>query len=288
MTALAVYVRLPDGRYHGEGDWPPSPAPLFQALVAGVGLGGRIGDGERSGLVERLTRALPAQKAHIERVLIGRKPDGSNECRPEGRIRIVPLPSIGHVHADRDIRRVLVEVPASCPLSAPDVQWAFSGLDVVAVESGEMLAVLTRAEDEAFLRHYGLGADGGGHRIWRTLTPAALPEGARRRRIDPFYKREEAKLGSERRGEIARAAGAVCQALRHAGVRTPVEEICVQREPFEGKGTRVEPFAEGTRFVKERLWHVKVVFGESIAGPLVIGDGRFFGLGLMAPVSAGG
>ena len=38
-SALLLTVRLLDGRYHGEGDWPPSPFRLFQALVAGGQLG---------------------------------------------------------------------------------------------------------------------------------------------------------------------------------------------------------------------------------------------------------
>ncbi|MBL4775590.1 MAG: hypothetical protein JKY87_06005, partial [Mariprofundus sp.] len=53
---------------------------------------------------------------------------------------------------------------------------------------------------------------------------------------------------------------------------------------FSRKGVRVEPFADGTRFAKERLWHVEIVFQDEIRGPLVIGDGRFLGLGLMAPL----
>ena len=47
--------------------------------------------------------------------------------------------------------------------------------------------------------------------------------------------------------------------------------------------TRVEDFASGTRFSKETLWHVAVTFAEPVAGPLVLGDGRFLGLGLMLP-----
>jgi CRISPR-associated protein Csb2 len=67
-------------------------------------------------------------------------------------------------------------------------------------------------------------------------------------------------------------------------VRTTVETVRVQREPFEAKGERAEAFAPGTRFAKERLWHVEISFNAPIAGPLVIGDGRFLGLGVMAPV----
>jgi CRISPR-associated protein Csb2 len=39
---LLISVRFHDGRYHGAGDWPPSPARLFQALVAGIGRGGPL------------------------------------------------------------------------------------------------------------------------------------------------------------------------------------------------------------------------------------------------------
>jgi CRISPR-associated protein Csb2 len=66
-------------------------------------------------------------------------------------------------------------------------------------------------------------------------------------------------------------------------VRAPAESIRLQREPFDGSGSRVEPFAAGTRFEKERLWHVEVAFGVPVEGPLLLGDGRFLGLGLMAP-----
>jgi len=252
-----------------------APWPLERAYEVVVRL--------RDAAVERLKRAIPNQSADIDRALVGRKPDGTNACLPENRVRIIPLPSIGHFHADHQIRRVLVEVPAASPLRADDVHWAFSGLDIVDAETGEMLAVLTRTEDNEFLRHYGL-SDGKGHRVWRTVTPAALPENARRRRIDPARMREEAKAGLERAKEQAKAAAAVCQALRHAWVRTQVAAVGVQREPFEANGARVEVFAGGTRFAKQRLWHVQIQFEQPVSGLLVIGDGRFLGLGVMAPL----
>ena len=40
--ALVIRVHLHDGRYHGAGDWPPSPARLFQAMVAAAGLNGQL------------------------------------------------------------------------------------------------------------------------------------------------------------------------------------------------------------------------------------------------------
>ncbi len=178
---------------------------------------------------------------------------------------------------------MLVEVPTSCSLRAEDVRWAFSGLELSPQTSESQGIVLTPTADDSMLTHYGVG-QGEGYFRWRTVTPAALPEEAARRRIGPARRLEEAKSGKERREEIERAASAVHQALRHADIRAKVAEVHLQREPFEANGERVEAFATGTRFAKERLWHVEVTFSEPITGPLIVGDGRFLGLGLMAPV----
>ncbi len=261
-----------------EGVFVPWPLERSYGLVVRL----------RDAAVARLKGAMPARAADIDRVLVGRRPDGGNDCPPEGRVRIIPLPSIGHVHADREIRRVLVETPAGCLLHPNDVQWAFSGLDLIEPDGGEVLATLIRTDDEGFLGHYG-AKDDRAYRLWRTVTPVVLPESARRRRIDSVRKVQEAKAGSERRAEQERAAAAVSQALRHAQVRQGVKAVRVQREPFEGNGRRVEDFAEGTRFEKHRLWHVEIEFFAPVQGPLTIGDGRFLGLGVMAPVvQAGG
>jgi CRISPR-associated protein Csb2 len=232
--------------------------------------------------VKRLQVALPNRSSEIERVLIGRTANGADHEPTSIRVKIVPLPSIGHHYADHGIRRVLVLVPAGCPLRADDVHWAFSGLELVAPDMGaDQPFVITPTADESMCVRFGIGDRP--FRVWRTVTPVALPESTRRRRIDPDHMIEEAKSGAERAAEQARAAGAVVQALRFAEIRARAESIRVQREPFEANGERVEAFAPGTRFAKERLWHVAITFKEPITGPLIIGDGRFFGLGVMVP-----
>lgn len=239
----------------------------------------------RDGAVERLRAALAGREAEIERFLVGRKPNGADAAPAGSRVRVVPLPSIGLHHADRAIRRLLVDVPAGCALRAGDVRWAFSGLELVHPDTGEVMdIVLSPTADDSMLAHYGIRKEPGGYRVWRTVTPAALPESARRRRIDPARALAEAKGGREHAAELARASAALAQALRHAEVRAFADTVRLQREPFEGRGERVETFAPGTRFEKHRLWHVEIAFREPITGPLVIGDGRFLGLGVMAPV----
>jgi CRISPR-associated protein Csb2 len=231
----------------------------------------------------RVSDAMPPQNALIQRVFVGSKQ--SSESDKAERVRIIPLPSIGHQHADRAIRRILVEIPPNCPLAAGDIEWAFSGLDVSDINpvTGEVTErVLTGAASQKMLEHYGVEAEAPS-KTWRTVTPAALPDHARRRRIDPARLKEEAKSGAERRSELERAASAVQAALRHAGITATLDAVRLQREPFEVRGASAEEFAPGTRFSKHQLWHVELAFDEPISGPLVIGDGRYLGLGLMAP-----
>lgn len=260
------------------GDSPFDPYPLARVSELTLSI--------RDKAVERLEKTLPQQIAEIERVLIGRD---ATEADKAARVRILPLPSTGHHYADCSIRRVLVEVPSNCPIGADDIGWSLSGLVVKAGEvdpkTGEITGEsrLVPAGERTILTHYGVDNDER-HRQWRTVTPAALPETAARRRIDPRRLREETKGGHERALEQNFAATAVLQALRHVGIDVQVSTIRVQREPFGAKGARAEAFATGTRFAKQRLWHVEIVFAEPIAGPLILGDGRYLGLGLMAPV----
>ena len=232
----------------------------------------------------RLKRALPDRIAMIDRVFIGRN---AGEADKAQRLQITPLPSVGHPQANRSIRRVLVAVPPNCPLPKADIAWAFSGLALDAdpatgeVPSGS--AILAATEDRSMLDHYGI-VPARPSRLWHTVTPAALPDRAARRRIDPRQVREQPKGGAERLREEDAAVQAVRQALRHAGIDAPVQKIRVQREPFEAKGARAEAFASDTRFAKERLWHAEISFSEPVAGPLLIGDGRYLGLGLMKPM----
>lgn len=254
----------------------------------------RIRDLAAGALKER----RPEAALTVERVFIGRN---AKEADKAARIRIIPLPSLGSPHVVRAIRRVLIEVPPNCPFASDDIEAASSGIQVSEQfdpETGEVIETrLLPADDRTMLGFYGIGANRG-YRVWRTVTPVALPEGAARRRIDPRRLRQElaaargaaspnlqeAKPTGERLDEERRAGSAVADAVRHAGmVAARFKSIRVQREPFVAHGARAEEFAPGTRFAKERLWHVEIIFGEPMTGPLVIGDGRYLGLGLMAP-----
>lgn len=235
----------------------------------------------REAVRSRLNGAMPDRVHDIDQCLAGRKPDGSGTAPAESRVRFIAVPSIGMHYADRAIRRLLVEVPAGCLLRSEDVRWALSGALLFDSNTGDVQDILlVPTADGSMLRHYGVNARA---RVFRTVTPVVLPEDRRRRRTEPTAKLNEAKSGLERVLKMSGARAAVVQALRHAGISAPAESIRLQREPFDGAGSRVEPFAVGTRFEMNRLWHVEIAFAVQVEGPLLLGDGRFLGLGLMAP-----
>jgi len=235
----------------------------------------------RDRAADRLVDKLPAMKAQIERALIGR---GGTEADKAARVQVVPLPSIGHAHADRMIRRLLVRVPPNCPIAHDSIGWSFSGLSLkIDAETGEILLGLVAADDKSMLRYYGAGSAPAAR--WRTVTPVAVPWEVVRLVSSPPVVGGDRRGGSHRIAGQAQVARAVQQALRHAGISASADVKRIQHEPFETKGKRAEAFAHGSRFAEERLWHVEVEFKDAVAGPVVIGDGRYLGLGLMRPLA---
>lgn len=241
----------------GEPPFAPQPLTRVSKLVAEL----------RDAVADRLRAALPEPQAPLaDAVLIGR---AAAEADKASRIRVIPLPSIGFVHADRAIRRILVVVPANCPLRADDIEWAFSDL---AAQTGDATWALVRASERKMLARYGVDSDKTST-LWRSVTPLALPA---------LGLRRGAQNGSTRATTEAAAAEAVRVALRHEGIAEAALAVRVQREPFDANGAKAENFSDA-RFERARLWHVEIDFAAPVRGPLLLGDGRWLGLGLMAP-----
>ena len=269
--ALVAYDAPPDRlvfALRGEdarGRFAPRRLAEAAELVADV----------RDQAAARLCAAVPALADDVARYLVGQ---GATDADKAMRVRIVPLPSIGHPHADMAIRRLAVHVPQSCPLRADDIAWAFAQVAWSDADGVIERELQYAGGDDAMAMRYE-----NAERCWRSVTPLAL-NAASRRRIDPAHIREKAKGGAERAHEEARAVHAVRQSLRYVGIRAAPTAVHVQREPFEGHGERAESFAAGTRFPKEALWHVALTFAAPLPGPLVLGDGRYLGLGVMRPI----
>ncbi|MFX8597291.1 hypothetical protein ABTM29_19640, partial [Acinetobacter baumannii] len=84
----------------GRPDLVFAPWPLAGA----VALVTRV----RDQAADRLRLALPEAEGVIDRLVIGRDAGAADKA---ARLRLLPLPSVGHAHADHAIRRLLVEIP---------------------------------------------------------------------------------------------------------------------------------------------------------------------------------
>lgn len=230
----------------------------------------------RDRIAERLTVALPSHDSRIRHAFYGEALESVSAIDSrETRVQIFALPSIGHEYADRAVRRLLIRVPLKCPLSPEDVFWACTGLGIHQPHGD--IGVLEPSEDTTMMHHYGATSSVRGSFHYESVTPVVLP----------FLKGSARRTGSERNDVDAELRSAVRQALRHAGFDVSARDVHVQKEPFERKGQRAELFSTETRFAPERLWHVRLELGQEIGGPLTIGDGRYLGLGLLAPTSRG-
>jgi CRISPR-associated protein Csb2 len=217
---------------------------------------------------DQLARALEqAWPEEVNRLVIGL---GAGSADAAIRLCIVPLPSIGMRHTDPAIRRVLVEAPPDHPIPLFDIEWALAGRELADVHGEPTGVILTPTTDTSMLERFGVNRQPGSARVWRTVTPAVLPH-------------ERHPGGVARSHAEARLAGSIAQALRHAGVAASVTTVRVQREPFDLQGARADHFAPG-RFDARDLRHVELTLSRPVVGPMVIGDGRFLGLGVMRPV----
>jgi CRISPR-associated protein Csb2 len=260
-------------------DRPPT-LRLFELRRTGAGLA-RWPVEDAVALVERtrdaaarlLALRLPDRAALVERFLIGR---GAETTDKVGRIRLVPLPSIGMTFTDPAIRRLLLAIPADCPLPADEVAAVFPGLDLALSDFSDDLH-LAEAADWRMVRHYGVAVAGerpvAPAQAWSTVTPAALP----------LERSGGRNSGADRLAVEVQAAQAVRTALRQAGITAQPTSIRVQREGWGRRHAHADSFARSPRFPARRLWHVSIAFAEPVSGPMVIGDGRYLGLGLMAP-----
>ena len=239
-----------------RGGFAAMPLNLALPLVTGL----------RNTAAKRLMDAIPDDSNVIEKIIAGRNAGSADLAR---RIRILPVPSVGTEHTDPSIRRVLVEVPTDCPLRLDDLKWAFSGVDIPGLQEGVLISMEECRMADRFRRSA---------LAFETMTPAAL-SGAQRRRIGEAGQ----KSAQERQQEERLAVGAVFHALRHVGIANGPSDVHVRREPLQKRGAHAESFAQGSRFSKHALWHVALRFRSPVPGPLVIGDGRFCGLGLMLP-----
>ena len=180
----------------------------------------------------------------------------------EHRIRVSPLPTVGHRHADGWVRRVMLTAPLGVHRDAwSDVVTRLAGAPLVREHGRAVAGVLVPLlPGDAVLARFRAEA-----KRWTTATPVVLP-------------------GRDHRRGRARPHRALARVLRHAGLAEALLESATL-EP----APRVAGSASAYRYRRPRhlahfpVTHLSVTWRTAVIGPLALGAGTGYGLGLLVP-----
>lgn len=180
------------------------------------------------------------------------------------RMSWVPIPSVGNRHADGMLRRALLLARAQDAGELSQLLSCLStdGLPLVDEHTGEQVARALPVDltEQPMLRFYLAPAT-----QWTSITPVILP-------------------GDYGAGDLRLMHKLLCKALREAGI----DPGLLEHAEFGQHG--FAPQAVDVKAVRLKNWqakklilyHVKMRFHHPLRGPVVLGRGRHYGLGLCA------
>lgn len=232
-----------------RGSWPVEWAPV-------------LGQEFRRGLIS----SAVAEGLELLPILNGR--DVSGEPLQAPHLQFAPLPHVGAPHASGGILGVAVVVPPH--LSEEDRRYAERVLAAWFVRDGSLL--LPSGRELRFGPvdgRWGLAEERWARpsHLWQTVLPMELP-------------RHVVKRGGWDREAWDRARAAAELAFEQAGLPIP-EEMELSHTPF----AVASPHPRRVRGPMRRpLVHARAAFSTAVPGPLLVGSGRYIGLGLMEPL----
>jgi CRISPR-associated protein Csb2 len=200
---------------------------------------------------------------------------------------IVPLPFVGHRYADGSILGVAVILPRNAdPAAKRAVGRALVRLEERGREDDEprvqinltaaplmLRRVLWDPSQQTLRPHWWTRPA----RRWATATPIAL---------DRNPGDLHAPDPDRRAAAFAEAHRTIAESFAHIGLPTPVEldviRSCVL--PGTAKPKNYPRFPVAASKTQRVLVHARIVFDAPVRGPLLIGAGRYQGLGLCLPL----
>ena len=216
--------------------------------------------------------------------LSGHRSDGHPSASPH--VGFLPLPWVGNEHADGRLMGVAINLP-EC-LDDPSRRAALRSIGTWEGAQKPLVLTLGRRGTIAMERVVGpaplvslrRSLWSRSSRRWATATPVALPThpGALGR-----------GTAAARSKAWARAEQAIIDSCRHIGLPEPVEIVgsLVPLIPGVRPAPSFPAFRQrgkGGGLVARRLVHASLTFEKPVGGPLVLGAGRYLGLGLMMPI----
>ena len=216
----------------------------------------------------------------------GHLPDGTPTGLPH--IGFLALPNVGHQHADGRIMGLAISLPRG--LDAESRSATLRGIGAWEREPRDRSLQLrmgrngtvemTREQPPFALVSLRPTVWARPSRWWASATPVALP----------VHPGDLSRGSTSARAKAwLRAEEAVAKSCEHLGLPRPVDvRVSLVSQLVGARPARDFPvFKQGRAarggFVR-RLVHASVEFADEKRGPLLLGSGRFLGLGLMRPV----
>ena len=217
--------------------------------------------------------------------LSGHKPSGAPASEPH--LSFLPLPYVGFPHADGRLLGIAVSVPDTLDEHSRQELYRAIGTWEELAEPENLKLNLGAKGEIHMSRVRGTSVTVSlrqwvwcrPSRRWTTATPIALPR----------------HPGSLRRGtQSARSRAwreadkAVVSACVHTGLPEPLN-VTTKLNSFIIGGRSAAQYpayrqnGPGGTQIRRQLVHASITFDQPVLGPLVLGAGRFFGLGLMRP-----
>jgi CRISPR-associated protein Csb2 len=183
----------------------------------------------------------------------------------------LPLPSIGHEHADQKVRRVMIVAPAGDDRWLQHLAMRLNGqqLQPTAQTKLNRLPTLVRVRGDNIARFYTQLAE-----VWASVTPVILPghDDHKPEKTRKLIEKALAQSGIEQR----------CEFEWSAFSQFP-KSLSAHKYDRNKKPTG---YFRPSHLLSQTAVHLKLRFydGLQVSGPLMIGAGRHCGLGVFAPV----
>lgn len=212
--------------------------------------------------------------------ITGHRHDGRPSERPH--LVIAPIPDVGWAHATGQILGVLLHLPDAAATARSRLHVALEGWRRAGFEVGfrGQTMRLERASDAGSPRALQVAQWCGPATDWASATPIALD-------LNPGSLTSP---DPERRAvAYARAVACVRDSVTRLGL--PAPEVSLGLTPPLNGSYPIDgdhpPFPIRADRVRRVQVHAVLHFGEPVAGPIVIGAGRYLGLGLCKPLTRG-
>jgi len=209
----------------------------------------------------------------VLRYVAGHRPEGETDHR---QLSYLPLPSIGHEHADQNVRRVMIAAPHGDERWLEHVARRLAGQQLIPKRGDEFgdagPPTLVRVRRDNVARCYTQPAN-----RWASVTPVILPG------HDDKKPAKRLKL--------------IRKALHDAGIEQPCEfewsafsrfrkSYSAHKYDKRGSNKGKIGYFRPDHLLSQTAVHLTVRFQQRVPGPLTIGAGRHCGFGLMAVIDS--